>query len=1454
MPSAIHNRRGRVLIIAVCAVSTWLAAQPMPRQRQLDGPSGPPDPARQIERLDRDGDGRISRSEAPERMQSRFPTLDTNGDGFLSLAELQARNDRLQRGGGDRAGIGRRPPGRGPIAVAPGRPPGLNFKRTEAFDGYTLLAPLGSTRTYLLDNDGRIVHRWESAYRPGNAAYLLPNGNLLRTANPGREAATAIEAGGAGGIVQEFSWDGELVWEYELCNDDQRLHHDIERLPNGNTLMIAWERISKEKAIAAGRDSDLLRDGELWSERILEVKKTGARGGEIVWQWNVWDWLIQDFDPKKPNNGDPARHPDRIDVNHVAAGGPARGGADWLHINAVAYNAERNEILLTVHGFDEIWVISREKDSGLLYRWGNPAAYGHGAETDQVLFAQHDAHWIADGLPGAGNVLIFDNGLRRPQGRFSTVVEVTLPCGKNGGYRRQADGAFAPAAVVWTYTATPKEDFYSQNISGAQRLPNGNTLICSGTNGTIFEVTPQGESVWQYVNPVTDAPPEGPRPGGRAGGRGDRRAGPGRPPMGRPGTGPAAMGPPGRGGRGGGNPVFRAYRYAKAYPAFAGKALSPKGALTEGAEQKTGGERALSPRTNAPRESVAPTVPAKITGSARVFVRAGNRSKKQDGTNWTTAFARLQDGIDAAADRGGGEVWVAAGTYVPTTDSDRNATFQLRPGVGVYGGFLGDETRRDERNFVNNATILSGDIGRANDDTDNAYHVVTGADNALLDGFVVTAGNCTRGRDGATGSRPADPRRSGRPPNAGRLAPPPEGGPGGPPDGGVRGEAPRGRGIPGSGAGGGQGGIHTTPQRLLASGGRASGAGMLNLGCAPTVRNCVFRNNQAMKGGGMYNMVSRGFPPNRQGGGSPAALIENCTFETNVAIARGGGVSNDLNTNPTFRGCVFRGNRCDEKGGGMYNDFGCSPILVNCLFAGNRAFRAAAIGNDGASNPVLVCCTITRNEAEDAGAGLYQGTGPANNPTVIRCIVWGNLCENGPADLYNWHDNQPRIIQSCIGGGYAGEGNIDADPCFAAPDRGDFSLRADSPCPRAGHLATAPETIPAPIAPSRFRRGGPSPKTAKPSSLLPAQSVVRVHVDSRASNPDGKTWATAYRDLQAAIDHAWRSNGEVWVARGTYRPDGRGRQSSFQLRPGVGVYGGFAGTETQRKERNSAKNITVLSGDIGKANDAIDNCFHVVIGADEAVLDGFTIEGGMADGMAYDAKGGGMINYLRSEQGPPMAPPVGYSPIVRNCAFHDNHAREGGAVYNYDRGTPVFENCTFSRNSADNGGALLDRVGVKSTIIKCRFEVNSARYRGGAVYFDYGSRPKITDTVFEENTSKVHGGAVYCISRASQLENTQPTFAQCVFLRNRADKRGGAIANADKCLLTVEESRFVANHAGAGGGAIANDYRTRATVRQCRFANNSVRAGKANIDTDSTSVCRQDAQWRRNWNRSRSML
>ena len=425
---------------------------------------------------------------------------------------------------------------------------GTLFYQSNTDTGYLLMAPSISPQTWLIDNCGREINRWISDAPPALSAYLLPDGSLLRTAR----ISNNFDAGGSGGRIDRYTWDGILTWRYQYSSDTGHQHHDIEPLPNGNILVLAWEKHTAAEAIALGRNPATVND-ELWSEKIVELKPVGLNEAEYVWSWRLWDHLVQDQDPLKPNFGNPSDFPGQADINVLLFEGPD-SYSDWTHANGIDYNPKLDQIVLSVKNFHELWILDHSttkaeaatstggnagRGGDMLYRWGNPQAYGRGTAADQVFYQQHDAEWVPAGRPGAGNITVFNNGKGRPEGEFATIEEIQPPLEPGGTYTLADATAFGPDEVTWLYSAEPTSSLVSKNLSGAQRQPNGNTLICAGATGKVVEVTAEGETTWQYVCPV----------------------GPG--------------GPISQGSLASNNQLFRLQRYPIDHPAFDGKVLTP---------------------------------------------------------------------------------------------------------------------------------------------------------------------------------------------------------------------------------------------------------------------------------------------------------------------------------------------------------------------------------------------------------------------------------------------------------------------------------------------------------------------------------------------------------------------------------------------------------------------------------------------------------------------------------------------------------------------------------------------------------------------------------------------------------------------------------------------------------------------------------------------------------------
>jgi hypothetical protein len=323
-------------------------------------------------------------------------------------------------------------------------------------------------------------------------------------------------------------------------------------------LLLVWERKTKADLIAAGRDPSMIPfPGEMWANHVVEIKPTGATTGQVVWRWHIWDHLVQEHDPGKLNYGKVKEHPELLNINHPGL------AFELNHGNAISYNSKLDQILLSYLAQNELIIIDHStttqqaaghtggtsgKGGDILYRWGNPANYKAGADTEKYLWGLHDTNWIAPGRPGAGNILVFDNGIFRPGGMYATVVEIKPPIDAAGGYPLKPGAAFGPAAPTWTYKDSTT--LHSGIISGAERLPNGNTLVVSGQWGTFLEVTPAGKIVWKYVTPLDNE---------KAVKQGTNI--------------PFDMPPPIF------NYVFKPRRYAPDYPGLKGKNLSPMGVI-----------------------------------------------------------------------------------------------------------------------------------------------------------------------------------------------------------------------------------------------------------------------------------------------------------------------------------------------------------------------------------------------------------------------------------------------------------------------------------------------------------------------------------------------------------------------------------------------------------------------------------------------------------------------------------------------------------------------------------------------------------------------------------------------------------------------------------------------------------------------------------------------------------
>lgn len=353
----------------------------------------------------------------------------------------------------------------------------LHYDKRKAYDGYTLFAPNVSKKTYLIDMEGNLVHKWNTRSYPGLYAELLPNGNLLRA---GRVQYKRCAISGVGGLIEEIDWKGKVVWKYRMASKNQIQHHCFDRMPNGNTLILGWERIKNEDIIAKGRDPNTIPKKSVKFKKVfhrdfwLDFVREVNMDGDTVWEWHVFDHL--------------GTGPDQLDINYILplAVGEIYHTYDWSHFNSVEYIEETDQILMNSRNLSEFYLINH-KTGKIEYRWGNPSAYGAGKAPswydagDQIVFGSHDARYLGD-----GKVMVFDNGSENPEGFRSRVVIVNTKTNE----------------IEWEYEAWDSSSFYSQRQGASQLLPNGNILITSSNRGHIFEVTKGGDVVWDFVNPI----------------------------------------------------------------------------------------------------------------------------------------------------------------------------------------------------------------------------------------------------------------------------------------------------------------------------------------------------------------------------------------------------------------------------------------------------------------------------------------------------------------------------------------------------------------------------------------------------------------------------------------------------------------------------------------------------------------------------------------------------------------------------------------------------------------------------------------------------------------------------------------------------------------------------------------------------------------------------------------
>ncbi|MDD5454762.1 MAG: C25 family cysteine peptidase [Candidatus Ratteibacteria bacterium] len=750
-----------------------------------------------------------------------------------------------------------------------------------------------------------------------------------------------------------------------------------------------------------------------------------------------------------------------------------------------------------------------------------------------------------------------------------------------------------------------------------------------------------------------------------------------------------------------------------------------------------------------------------------------------NGETWETAFKYLQDALAVAGEHE--EIRVAQGTYKPDQAEttiielgDRTDTFQLIDGVTVKGGYAGyynpppGASAPNERDITNYQTILSGDLD--NNDLanfvnydNNSYHVVTGANNGTVEGFIIEHGNAD---DGAV----EDPWNDWLPGGSGMYN---------------ENCSPI---------------VNNCTFRNNMTDEKCGAAISNSDSSSPQITNCAFINNRAVRGGAIFTFESQ-------------QIVNNCTFADNFAHIWGGAID-CLFSQSEIANCIFSNNTA-RYGGAIGNRTESSMDITNCVFFANTVSLPGGTGgalNNHYAEITITNCTFTQNYAAYRGGAIYnRGGEPLTSAALTNCILWGNTDYMAGTDEILYDPNgltpSPIVISHCdiknSGGSANGHnwtiyfgidagGNIDSDPLFINPENPlSHGLRLEeiSPCIDAANGDTAPLTDI--LGQERVDIPGIPNATSIPADMGAYEKRFAViwYVDNNTKpGGDGKTWETAFKYLQDALNNPSlepEASDEIWVAGGAYKPDqGNGiafgdRTATFRLITGVTIKGGYKGGDNSTGNERSIKTYqTILSGDLAD-NDGTppnfanygDNSYHVItaIGTDNtAILDGFTITGGNATGSSENAFGGGLYN--RGTQAG--------SPTITNCIFSYNRATFGGGVYNgcfpdspprqLNRKT-ILTNCIFDHNTSTEGGAI---NGGLLKITNCVFTHNTADANGR---FGYGGAiaggdGETINCTFYGNTAVTHGGAICTGVRSMTITNS-------IFWGNSNDIVGSPFVN-----------------------------------------------------------------------------
>jgi hypothetical protein len=373
----------------------------------------------------------------------------------------------------------------------------VGSKGLAQFDGYVLYNLSNQTTSRLVNGAGQIVKTWNCPTTFSYSMAMKPNGNIVRTAV---NSGNSINTPAVSGLVQELDANGQVVWSFTYSTTDYVTHHDMELMPNGNVLLLAYVRRTVAQLQALGYTGSSAK----YPGRIIEIQPSGSTAS-VVWEWNMEDRFIQYADASKPNYLPIAEHPERMNINvAVSGGGGPGGGLDWFHENGVDYNAELDQIAFSARYLSEIFIIDHStttaeaaghtggnggRGGDFLFRWGKPANYGI-TGTQRIPAAVHDVKWVRANAPNAGSLMFVNNN---GGGSNTTTIDAINPVREGYNYPWTPGTVWGPATYDWRHTCLA----YSSGQSAADRMPNGNTFVAI-SGQYMYEVDASNTVVWQY--------------------------------------------------------------------------------------------------------------------------------------------------------------------------------------------------------------------------------------------------------------------------------------------------------------------------------------------------------------------------------------------------------------------------------------------------------------------------------------------------------------------------------------------------------------------------------------------------------------------------------------------------------------------------------------------------------------------------------------------------------------------------------------------------------------------------------------------------------------------------------------------------------------------------------------------------------------------------------------------